>query len=193
MLLDLSVNSILFRSSYRMYVSFTSVSPAFFLALWTRFSPEFLQPTLAHFFVKVLSDKGILLRNYTQNIDTLEREAGMSGDAVIECHGSFAGARCIECRASYPIESVKGIYMYHFPAFFSSSVISPIFFTTSDCIYSKIIFLYALILQLHCRINYEWTDLPLFHSILRWTGETEYCIFWVIWVVFYFLLFPLFI
>ena len=39
---------------------------------------------------------GKLLRNYTQNIDTLEQEAGIS--RVIQCHGSFATASCSVCK-----------------------------------------------------------------------------------------------
>lgn len=34
-------------------------------------------PTLTHAFLKVLDDKGLLLRNYTQNIDGLEVIAGV--------------------------------------------------------------------------------------------------------------------
>jgi len=36
------------------------------------------------------------LRNYTQNIDTLERVAGIQ--RVIECHGSFSTASCTKCK-----------------------------------------------------------------------------------------------
>lgn len=36
-------------------------------------------------FIKVLEKKGRLLRNYTQNIDTLEQVVGINN--VIECHG----------------------------------------------------------------------------------------------------------
>lgn len=31
-----------------------------------------------------------MLKLFTQNIDCLEREAGVSGDKIIEAHGSFA-------------------------------------------------------------------------------------------------------
>lgn len=36
-------------------------------------------------FIKLLEKKGRLLRNYTQNIDTLEQVVGIEN--VIECHG----------------------------------------------------------------------------------------------------------
>ena len=35
------------------------------------------KPTKAHCFIKLLSDKGLLLRNYSQNVDGLEIQAGM--------------------------------------------------------------------------------------------------------------------
>lgn len=36
-------------------------------------------------FIKFLEESGRLLRNYTQNIDTLEKVAGI--ERVVECHG----------------------------------------------------------------------------------------------------------
>jgi NAD-dependent deacetylase sirtuin 2 len=46
-------------------------------------------PTPGHYFVKLLEEKGVLLRAFTQNIDTLERVAGVSTDLIVEAHGSF--------------------------------------------------------------------------------------------------------
>lgn len=50
-----------------------------------------------HKFIKLLQDKGKLLRNYTQNIDNLEANAGIDYDKMIQCHGSFAFATCVTC------------------------------------------------------------------------------------------------
>ena len=47
--------------------------------------PGVFKPSLSHKFIKMLEEKGKLLRNYTQNIDTLERLAGIEN--LIECHG----------------------------------------------------------------------------------------------------------
>jgi len=58
-------------------------------------------PTLTHCFVRLLEEKGLLLRNYTQNIDGLEVLAGVSEDRVFECHGHFRTASCIDCGRSY--------------------------------------------------------------------------------------------
>jgi NAD-dependent SIR2 family protein deacetylase len=38
-------------------------------------------------FIKFLEENGKLLRNYSQNIDTLEKIAGIKN--VVECHGKF--------------------------------------------------------------------------------------------------------
>jgi len=50
-----------------------------------------------HSFIKMLSDKGKLLRNYTQNIDNLESYAHIPADKLVHCHGSFASATCVTC------------------------------------------------------------------------------------------------
>lgn len=49
----------------------------------------------------------MLLKCFTQNIDCLEREAGVPDEAIIEAHGSFARQSCIECKSSYPQEELK--------------------------------------------------------------------------------------
>ncbi|KAJ2797678.1 NAD-dependent histone deacetylase sir2, partial [Coemansia guatemalensis] len=57
--------------------------------------PYNFKPAPSHAFVKLLEDRGKLLRNYTQNIDTLEHVQGIKN--VLNCHGSFATATCIKC------------------------------------------------------------------------------------------------
>jgi NAD-dependent deacetylase sirtuin 1 len=53
----------------------------------------------------MLEEKNKLLRNYTQNIDTLERAAGI--DRVITCHGSFATATCTQCKLKVDASFIK--------------------------------------------------------------------------------------
>jgi NAD-dependent SIR2 family protein deacetylase len=55
-------------------------------------------PTLTHSFVTLLEQKGLLVRNYTQNIDGLEVLAGVSEDKIVECHGHFRTASCVACK-----------------------------------------------------------------------------------------------
>ena len=54
-----------------------------------------------------MHEKGLLLRNFTQNIDTLERLTGLHEDMIIEAHGSFATASCIECHKQAAEEDVR--------------------------------------------------------------------------------------
>lgn len=47
--------------------------------------PGQFQPSPCHKFISMLDKQGKLLRNYTQNIDTLEQVAGVQ--RIIQCHG----------------------------------------------------------------------------------------------------------
>lgn len=58
--------------------------------------PGKFAPTDAHAFIRLLADEGKLLRCYTQNIDGLERLAGVPPDKLVECHGTFATAHAID-------------------------------------------------------------------------------------------------
>lgn len=64
-------------------------------------------PTLSHSFVALLEKKGLLVRNYTQNIDGLESVAGVSDDKLVECHGHFRTSSCIDCGVPYDSEDAK--------------------------------------------------------------------------------------
>eukprot|EP00667_Euglena_gracilis_P013316 EG_transcript_13722 len=63
-----------------------------------------VQPTPAHWFLRLLEAKGVLKRLYTQNIDNLERLAGISDRKLIRAHGSFDTATCLRCAATAPFE-----------------------------------------------------------------------------------------
>lgn len=67
--------------------------------------PGQFQPSPCHRFIKLLERHSKLLRNYTQNIDTLENVAGIQ--KVIECHGSFATATCTRCSYKCDSDSIK--------------------------------------------------------------------------------------
>jgi NAD-dependent SIR2 family protein deacetylase len=56
------------------------------------------QPTPTHYFFRLLDQHSLLKRVFTQNIDTLETLAGLDESRIIEAHGSFATAHCLECR-----------------------------------------------------------------------------------------------
>ncbi|TRM64059.1 DHS-like NAD/FAD-binding domain-containing protein [Schizophyllum amplum] len=65
------------------------------------------KPTLTHAFITLLARKRKLRACFTQNIDTLERRAGVPSNRLIEAHGSVASHHCIDCRASYPDDAMK--------------------------------------------------------------------------------------
>ena len=76
-----------------------------FLAVYTlaqELAPGRFRPTITHSFIKLLTDKDLLLACFTQNIDTLERRAGVPRMRIVEAHGSFASQRCINCKYPYP-------------------------------------------------------------------------------------------
>jgi len=67
--------------------------------------PGQFQPSPCHKFIRAVEREGKLLRNYTQNIDTLEQVAGIEN--VIQCHGSFAKASCMVCKAQVDAEVIR--------------------------------------------------------------------------------------
>ncbi|XP_013909706.1 PREDICTED: NAD-dependent protein deacetylase sirtuin-1 isoform X2 [Thamnophis sirtalis] len=68
--------------------------------------PGQFQPSLCHKFIDLMDKERKLLRNYTQNIDTLEQVAGIQ--RIIQCHGSFATASCLICKYKVDCEVVRG-------------------------------------------------------------------------------------
>lgn len=69
--------------------------------------PGRFRPTLTHTFVKLLADHALLDTCFTQNIDTLERRAGVPAHRIVEAHGSFADQHCIECKRAFDGAQMK--------------------------------------------------------------------------------------
>lgn len=82
-------------------------NPQAFFKLAKELYPGNFKPTPSHYFVKMLAEKGLLLRHYTQNIDTLERVAEINEDLLVEAHGTFYTNHCIDCSKEYSMEWVK--------------------------------------------------------------------------------------
>ncbi|KAI1080074.1 NAD-dependent deacetylase sirtuin-2 [Whalleya microplaca] len=80
-------------------------TPFYFLA--KELYPGNFQPTIAHVFVALLAKKGLLHMLFTQNIDCLERAAGVPPDKIVEAHGSFATQRCVDCKTAYPEAAMR--------------------------------------------------------------------------------------
>jgi len=85
-------------------IEFFQENPYPFYDLARDLLPTNFKPTPAHLFIRACADKGILKRCYTQNIDTLERRAGIPPELLVEAHGSFGSAHCTICNASYSQE-----------------------------------------------------------------------------------------
>ncbi|NXN92775.1 SIR3 deacetylase, partial [Rhinopomastus cyanomelas] len=86
-------------------------NPKPFFTLAKELYPGNYRPNYAHYFLRLLHDKGLLLRLYTQNIDGLERVAGIPADSLVEAHGTFATATCTVCRRNFPGEDFRGDVM----------------------------------------------------------------------------------
>jgi len=90
-------------------ISFFWENPKPFFLLAKELYPGKFEPTASHYFIKLLEEKSLLLRHFTQNIDTLERVAGISDEKLVEAHGAFHTGHCIKCRKEYSQEWLKEI------------------------------------------------------------------------------------
>ncbi|KAM4630161.1 NAD-dependent protein deacetylase sirtuin-3, mitochondrial isoform 2-T2 [Polymixia lowei] len=88
-------------------INFFHQNPNPFFALAKELYPGNYQPNLTHYFVHLLHVKGQLHRMYTQNIDGLERLAGIPPEMLVEAHGTFATATCTVCRRTYKGEDLR--------------------------------------------------------------------------------------
>lgn len=93
-------------------VSFFSRRPQPFFALAKELYPGTFKPSPSHYFVRMLHEKGLLLRHYTQNIDTLERIAGIPEHKLVEAHGTFYTNHCLKCNREYSMQWAKGWYRW---------------------------------------------------------------------------------
>ncbi|KAJ3434060.1 nad-dependent protein deacetylase sirtuin-2 [Anaeramoeba flamelloides] len=85
--------------------------PQPFFTLAKELYPGNFEPTPVHYFFRLLQDNNVLKRVYTQNIDTLERRAGVLPHKLVEAHGSFATATCLNCSEEYDAEDIKKVVM----------------------------------------------------------------------------------
>ena len=93
--------------------------PEAFYKLAKDLYPGLYAPTPTHYFIKLLHDRGLLRRCFTQNIDSLECATGLPKDKVVAAHGNFDSAKCLNghdaniyeveraCRAGTPMTCAK--------------------------------------------------------------------------------------
>ncbi|KAI9846109.1 MAG: NAD-dependent histone deacetylase sir2 [Sclerophora amabilis] len=81
--------------------------PSIFYSIAKDILPSTKKFSPTHAFIHLLQQKGKLLTNFSQNIDNLEAMAGILPEKLVQCHGSFATATCVECKYQ-----VKGDAIY---------------------------------------------------------------------------------
>ncbi|KAL4966941.1 SIR2 family NAD-dependent protein deacylase [Aspergillus stella-maris] len=100
--LQLPYPEAIFHSSYFKH------TPEPFYAIARARHPRNLKPTVGHAFLALLEKKGVLRFVFTQNIDGLERDAGVSKERVLNVHGNWERQYCNKCRADYPDNLMRG-------------------------------------------------------------------------------------
>ncbi|VDL71600.1 unnamed protein product [Nippostrongylus brasiliensis] len=86
-------------------IRYFNTNPAPFYDFASEIFPGQFEPSISHKFIRQLEVNGQLLRNYTQNIDTLEKQANI--EKVVECHGSFSKATCLKCHAKFDGDVIR--------------------------------------------------------------------------------------
>ncbi|KZT73749.1 NAD-dependent deacetylase sirtuin-2 [Daedalea quercina L-15889] len=88
-------------------INYFNENPRAFYTLAHELLPGRFRPTPTHSFIRLLHDHKHLHTCFTQNIDTLERRAGVPGEKIVEAHGSFANQHCIKCGTEYDHEKMR--------------------------------------------------------------------------------------
>ncbi len=88
-------------------IGYFKKNPKPFFALAKELFPGGFKPTTSHYFIKLLQDKDVLARHYTQNIDDLEKIAGVSEEHLVQAHGTFSVAHCVKCKTEYDVNWAK--------------------------------------------------------------------------------------
>jgi len=88
-------------------------NPQAFYTLAGELHPQIadFQPTPTHHFIRLLHDKGVLRRCWSQNIDSLETKANLPADKLVAAHGNFDTASCIATGEKVPSTEMKEAIM----------------------------------------------------------------------------------
>ncbi len=91
---------------------FQSVDSRPFYRLCRELWPGQYTPTPTHRFIRLLHEKKLLRRCFTQNIDSLETAAGLPKEMVVAAHGNFDSAHVVgRDDVEVPIEEVRAAAM----------------------------------------------------------------------------------
>jgi NAD-dependent deacetylase sirtuin 1 len=86
-------------------LNFFKSDPRPFFRFAKEIFPGNFSPSPSHNFIAQLEKDNKMKRLYSQNIDGLEQQAGI--EKVIQCHGHFYTAHCLNCKAEYQISELK--------------------------------------------------------------------------------------
>lgn len=86
---------------------FMEESPDHFYEIMRSLMVPDVVPTTTHNLLKLLHNKGMLLRCYTQNIDGLELKVGIPEDQLVEAHGTMRRVKCSKCQVTYGAEQLQ--------------------------------------------------------------------------------------
>ncbi|KAL4924792.1 SIR2 family NAD-dependent protein deacylase [Aspergillus undulatus] len=89
------------------HISYFKHTPEPFYAIARARHPRNLKPTVGHAFLALLERKGVLQFVFTQNIDGLEGDAGVSKGKMLHVHGNWKSQRCWKCRTLYGDAEMK--------------------------------------------------------------------------------------
>ncbi|KRZ61313.1 NAD-dependent protein deacetylase sirtuin-3, mitochondrial [Trichinella nativa] len=79
--------------------------PTLFYKVAWRLFPGNHKPNEVHYFIRLLQEKDLLLRVYTQNID----DAGINHNMIVEAHGSFRCGKCTQCSKKVSFTEVQDV------------------------------------------------------------------------------------
>ncbi|KAL4772400.1 NAD-dependent protein deacetylase hst2-2 [Aspergillus nidulans var. acristatus] len=89
------------------HISYFRHTPEPFYAIARVRHPRHARPGVGHAFLALLEKKGVLGFVFTQNIDRLELDAGVSREKVLNVHGDWNDQHCIECKTRYPSDLMR--------------------------------------------------------------------------------------
>ncbi|KAL4812039.1 NAD-dependent protein deacetylase hst2-2 [Aspergillus spinulosporus] len=89
------------------HISYFKHNPEPFYAIARARHPRNTKPGVGHAFLALLERKGVLRFVFTQNIDGLELDAGVSRERVLNVHGDWNDQHCIKCRSPYPADRMR--------------------------------------------------------------------------------------
>ncbi|KAK6107745.1 NAD-dependent protein deacetylase sirtuin-2 domain protein [Brugia pahangi] len=95
-------------------ISYFKKHPEPFYKLAKDLFPSHLKPTPCHYLIRLMDEKGLLLRWYTQNIDSLEFVTGINEDKLVTAHGCHHTSTCLSCRAKFDLNWIMNkVFVEH--------------------------------------------------------------------------------